>query len=232
MGSQDCSEQLNNKQKRELVMNINQKSRLKFYRNLCCIGCLLMFGLGMFMLTLCVRMNEAKSGAGMAQAVVAMISVVGSTVCLFVTFHYQFQLRPRSEDGRWLFPSFEREMGEVLRFAMQYRGLYESVNHFIRIGKSSPLTELTEEVWEKLENTDSFSVQQGGWGFVRSCALHSGRDWATLKMRMDMNLPVDAPIIVHHKKVGRFHLLSGNTRLMVARALAIRPHVVMVEIAG
>ncbi len=95
------------------------------------------------------------------------------------------------------------------------------------------LVELTEDMWRELENTDSFDIQPGGWEKVAEHINYTNketgakRDWEGLKQAMEQGKRLDAPIVLRH--AGQLHKVSGNTRLMVARALGIRPKVLLVE---
>lgn len=131
----------------------------------------------------------------------------------------------------FVFPDIEKELGEIERVAKLYaKGFSE---RFVRIARESKLSELSEEEWRVLDNTDSFDITLGDWEIVKlhstagSQSLHP-RDWQMLRSKMKRWEPLDAPIIINAR--GQLHLVSGNTRLMVARALGIRPQVLSVDI--
>lgn len=78
-----------------------------------------------------------------------------------------------------------------------------------------------------MENTDSLDIEYDDWGTVAMHASQGNRDWESLKLKMESEGEIDAPIIL--RKGGTLHLVSGNTRLMVARALGKTPKVVIVD---
>src|SRR3989344_7233648 len=133
----------------------------------------------------------------------------------------------------FIFPNVEAEQGEIERVASQFAGEDPAAftNQFIERSKTSKLLTMDEETWGKLENTDSFDIQSGDWEAVEDHAVagHSSapRDWQKLKTKIERGESLDAPIIC--QKGGRLHLVSGNTRLMVTRALGKLPQVLLVN---
>jgi hypothetical protein len=132
----------------------------------------------------------------------------------------------RSEQFR--FPDINAEQGEFERTGKAY-GL-DHIELMRQAETMGRLMELSEEVWSRLGNTDSFDIGESGWNTVRqhSDSQEVKRDWESLKNLLVRGDAVDAPIIM--KRRGEYHLVSGNTRLMVARALGMRPHVLLFEI--
>lgn len=53
----------------------------------------------------------------------------------------------------------------------------------------------------------------------------ASRDWMKLRDAISARRPLNAPIIMQLSE--RYHLVSGNTRLMVARAAGITPTVLL-----
>jgi hypothetical protein len=124
-------------------------------------------------------------------------------------------------------PDFIDELGEFKRVADVF-GVDESVLLFL--AEEGKMEYLSDEVWSKLENTDSFSIKEGDWAGVEahSSAHTPRRDWEVIKHGIESNEQVPAPIIV--KKGDVYHLVSGNTRLMVCRTLGVVPRVWLFEI--
>lgn len=132
----------------------------------------------------------------------------------------------RSEQFR--IPNITAERGEFERVGKTY-GL-DYIELIRQAGTAGRLVKLSEEVWSQLGNTDSFSIDESDWNTVRqhSDTQEEKRDWESLKNILMRGDSVDAPIIM--KRGGEYHLVSGNTRLMVARALGMRPYVFLFEI--
>lgn len=136
-----------------------------------------------------------------------------------------------NENNLFIYPVVEKEVGEIERVAKEFDLKKSFVSDFIERSRNSQIVELSENDWEKLENTDSFTIAPSDWDAVAKVAVDGHpdhpRDWKGYKLRMEKFLTMDAPIIV---RIGEtLHLVSGNTRLMVARALKINPKVLIVD---
>lgn len=55
-----------------------------------------------------------------------------------------------------------------------------------------------------------------------------GRDWQSIKSGVERGQAYDAPIVMKYRDT--YHLVSGNTRLMVAKALGRKPQVWLFEV--
>lgn len=137
------------------------------------------------------------------------------------------------QDPRWIIPNFQQEGGELERVANTFAP--DRVREFVDLYKkqieNARLVELDNELWNRLDNTESRAIDEGDWEQVNQFVVigkpEGARNWRMLKERMEQGKELEAPIVV---KIGdEYHLLSGNTRLCVARALGIRPQVVVVE---
>src|SRR3989338_3329479 len=132
------------------------------------------------------------------------------------------------------FPSLDDEKGEIERVAKEFAKISAAgfIERFKRIAKSCVLSKLDEETWKILENSDSFDIAKEDWRKVRKNSFAGGespKDWHIILDKFKSGYLLDAPIIL---KIGeKLHLLSGNTRLMVARALGITPMVLIVDMA-
>lgn len=136
----------------------------------------------------------------------------------------------------FIFPDVESEIGEIERVARKFAPGDESnfTHQFIERAKTGQLVDLAEDLWQKLENTDSSDIPKDGWDQVDHHVSHENantgakRSWQILKAELDKGTQLQAPMIA---KVGdTLHLVSGNTRLMTSRAYGIIPKVLIVEI--
>ena len=135
-------------------------------------------------------------------------------------------------------PEIEKEKGEIERVSREVFGNQDAqgtknfFSQFLEAAKIAPLIELSEEMWGQLENTDSYDIALEDWSDVEGHAVagHANhpRDWQLLKAQYEEGASIEAPIVLKTKDV--LHLVSGNTRLMVARALKIIPKVLLVEL--
>ncbi len=141
-----------------------------------------------------------------------------------------------SKKENFIFPSLNNEKGEIKRIAEHFApdNEIDFTIKFLEAYKKSNLTDLTNGVWSTLENTDSFDIQHNNWGQIDEHVQYTNnetgaqRDWHDIRKKMEHGEELDAPMILKYDD--RFYLISGNTRLMVARCLRKTPKVLIVEI--
>lgn len=133
-------------------------------------------------------------------------------------------------------PSLKDEYGEIERVSsiFQNENKADFIATFIEKASNTALSTLSEDQWKNLENTDSFDIGIGEWDKVAEHIDYinqetgAQRDWKDIREKMEQGKELDAPIILKYNNT--LHLVSGNTRLMVARALGVLPEVLFVEI--
>ena len=135
---------------------------------------------------------------------------------------------------KWVKAPLQKEGGELLRvFGLIYerdydqdkdKGLKETL---IENYNSTTPKILNEAVWAKLDNTDSYNFNPGEFDKIGE-VIGGKRDWQELKLAFENEEEMEIPIITTLPD-GKNHLVSGNTRLSVARALNIRPLVIFIE---
>ncbi|OGD25111.1 hypothetical protein A2819_00160 [Candidatus Azambacteria bacterium RIFCSPHIGHO2_01_FULL_40_24] len=142
----------------------------------------------------------------------------------------------------WTRPKIEREQGEVERVVGEFLRQEvnaENIKQISDILDKAPMVELSEEMWESLENTDSFhNIKPGHLEDVERIIAEYNQDLPPDQRRSyERHLnrflngtPMECPTIIKNKE-GILHLVSGNTRLMFSRALKVRPKVVIGEIS-
>ncbi len=142
-----------------------------------------------------------------------------------------------SSFSNWTEPDLEKEKGELKRVARDFLGDESLTQELKETLIGTPPTELSESDWESLENTDSFhNVRFGSLHDAREITEQynalldkdSKRDFEALLDGFIEGKAMECPTIV--KKGNKLHLISGNTRLMIARALGIKPRVVIAEL--
>jgi len=125
------------------------------------------------------------------------------------------------------FPDILAESGEFDRVAQTF-GIESSVLQWA--AGEGELTSLTEDIWKELTNTDSNRLAIGDWQAVEQNASQQEvvRDWKSLQMALEESRSLDAPIVM---KIGDlYHLVAGNTRLMVAKAAGVTPRVLLFSV--
>lgn len=134
----------------------------------------------------------------------------------------------------WTKGPIENEGGEFRRVLETFYDrdkLEEQKDRFYSFIKesyaSSELVELEDAIWSKLENTDAHDIGSGDFQKIEEL-VDDRRDWQLIKNNFTDNKEVEVPIIAYLPN-GTYHLVSGNTRLCVARALNIKPKVILIE---
>ncbi len=123
----------------------------------------------------------------------------------------------------WVKPDVSHEIGEIERTSKTLGIPIDKIK--IAIEKAE-IVNLDDQVWSLLENTDSCDVQS--LEDVARLADQVSRDYKAIAEAYLAGKPMQSPIVIRHGNT--FHLISGNTRLMVARALNIAPKVLICEI--
>ncbi len=132
-------------------------------------------------------------------------------------------------EGHYSPPQFEYELGEIERVATTFKpdNVKNFVREFVMRGRQTELTDLTEDIWAKLENTDSYDIQLGDWKMVADMASQNQREWESKKTALESGEALPVAIIMKMGDV--YHKVAGNTRLMIERALGLVPKVVIVD---
>lgn len=91
--------------------------------------------------------------------------------------------------------------------------------------KNGSLKELNNDMWQKMENTDSWDIKD--LEDARRYAEEYGKDIENIIDGFKGGKRLPAPIVLI-KDDGPY-LIAGNTRLMVAKALKVVPKVVIVR---
>ena len=132
----------------------------------------------------------------------------------------------------WVKPDIIVEMGEIERVAKRFgKTFQEQKSIIIEISQGVnrvELVDLTEDLWKSLENTDSSGVSIGDYVRVHALAEKYNKDDKRLINQMNLGTDMQAPIITQYGNT--LHLVSGNTRLMLARAAGQTPKVIIVPL--
>jgi hypothetical protein len=93
--------------------------------------------------------------------------------------------------------------------------------------QSSQPQPLDDDTWAKMENTDSWGIRN--MNHAKDVAKKYDRDIDSITKGFSSGLQMPSPLVVI-KKDGTPYLVGGNTRLMAARAMGIRPHVMIADL--
>jgi hypothetical protein len=128
-------------------------------------------------------------------------------------------------------PDIEGEMDELQR-AVQDLSRDEdvdiSVEQLVNAFNNSKEQTLTNDIWGKLENTESNEIQKGDTNAVMKIAKMYNKTSPKILAKAIMNGEYNRPLIL---KLGdRYILVAGNTRLSTAAAIGVSPKVFIAKI--
>jgi len=126
---------------------------------------------------------------------------------------------------------FEKEMDEIQRAVQELsrdEGLDISVKDVVESFRNSNEVTLTDDIWSKLENTESNQVKKGEMKKVVEIAKKYDKTSPYVLKKSLLKDDYERPLIL--KFGDRYHLVAGNTRLCTAAAMGMKPQVLIAEI--
>ncbi len=126
---------------------------------------------------------------------------------------------------------FEKEMDEIQRAVQELsrdEGLDISVKDVVESFRNSNEVTLTDDIWSKLENTESNQVKKGEMKKVVEIAKKYDKTSPYILKKSLLKDDYERPIILKFGE--RYHLVAGNTRLCTAAAMGMKPQVLIAEI--
>jgi hypothetical protein len=128
-------------------------------------------------------------------------------------------------------PDLEGEMDELQR-AVQDLSRDENINisveQLVKAFNNSNEETLTNDIWGKLENTESNEIQKGDTNSVMKIAKMYNKTSPKILAKAIMKGEYNRPLIL---KLGdRYILVAGNTRLSTAAAIGVSPKVFIAKI--
>lgn len=148
-------------------------------------------------------------------------------------------MEERKINPDWIRPDLQEERGEIERVIVEFlkkEPNAENVSAVVSALESAPVVDLSDEEWELLENTDSHldNVRPGHIEdaekinniYNLELPPENRRDFKKTLAGFLNGSKMKMPTILRDK-TGKLHLVSGNTRLMISRALSVRPKVII-----
>ena len=126
---------------------------------------------------------------------------------------------------------FKDEMDEFERAVQDLsrnEGIDTSVEDVINVFTRAKEVTLTDEIWNKLENTESNEIKKGEMKKVVDLAKKYNKTKPVELRKLLLSGDYRRPLII--KFGDRYHLVAGNTRLCTAAALGIKPKVLIGQI--
>lgn len=120
------------------------------------------------------------------------------------------------------------ELQRVTQILNRDEGFNISVDDLYDKFLSAKPKKLSNDIWGKLENTESNEIDKGDFDEVEKIAKKYNKSNPD-KLKKSLSVgDYKRPMIVSFD--GRYHLVAGNTRLCTAAAMGINPEVLIVNI--
>jgi hypothetical protein len=116
------------------------------------------------------------------------------------------------------------EMGEIDRVSEEFNIPAEDIQYAFEVGHE---VILTENIWSKLENSDSYEVQNLDQAV--ELANKYKKNWRAIVQAIKDEKQLPLPMVMQYSE-DKYHLVAGNTRLMIYKALGVQPVVLMANL--
>jgi hypothetical protein len=129
--------------------------------------------------------------------------------------------------------SINDEMDEIQRASQDLsrnEGIEVSVDELKKLFHDTDEVILNDEIWKKLENTESNQIMKGEMKKAEDVAKKYDKTSPKILKKALLKNEYKRPLII--KFGDRYHLVAGNTRLCTAAALGFRPNVLIADIGN
>jgi cytidyltransferase-like protein len=116
------------------------------------------------------------------------------------------------------------EMGEIDRVSEEFNLPAEDIQYAFEVGHE---VILTENIWSKLENSDSYEIQNLEQAI--KLANKYKKNWKAIVQAIKDKKQLPLPMVLQYGE-DHYYLVAGNTRLMVYKALGVQPVVLMANL--
>lgn len=130
-------------------------------------------------------------------------------------------------------PDLKGEMDELQRVVQDLsrdENVETTVEELVNVFNNSTEEPISNDVWGKLENTESNEIEKGDMKAVYKIAKTYKKTNPQKLAQSFADGDYKRPLIVQFDD--RYHLVAGNTRLCTAAALGIKPNVFIAKIGG
>jgi hypothetical protein len=128
-------------------------------------------------------------------------------------------------------PDLKGEMDELQRVVQDLsrdENIETTVKELVNAFNDSTEERISDEVWSKLENTESNEIEKGDMKAVYKIAKTYNKTNPQKLAQSFADGDYKRPLIIQFGD--RYHLVAGNTRLCTAAALGIKPNVFIAKI--
>lgn len=122
------------------------------------------------------------------------------------------------------------ELQRVVQDLKRNENLDISLGKLVTAFSKSKEVELSNDIWDNLENTESNEITKGDIDSVRSLAKKYGKTNPDVLVKALKSDEYHRPLIVKFDG-DRYHLVAGNTRLCTAKAMGMTPKVFIADMS-
>lgn len=129
--------------------------------------------------------------------------------------------------------SIDNEKDELQRVSQDLKrdeDIDISVQDLENIFKDAEEQELTDDIWDNLENTESNNIEKGQIDLVKKIAKTYDKTDPEILSKALKDDTYLRPLIVKFDG-DRYHLVAGNTRLCTAKAIGVTPKVIIADLS-
>ena len=113
------------------------------------------------------------------------------------------------------------ELDEIDRTAQTFNVPINDLQYAFEAGRENILT---DDVWSKLENSDSYQIKNLEQAI--KLANKYKKDWRSIVRAIQDEKQLPLPLVLNYAK-DKYYLVGGNTRLMFYKALGVQPIVLL-----
>ena len=123
------------------------------------------------------------------------------------------------------------ELQRVVQDLKRNEDLDISLGKLVTAFSKSKEVELSDDIWDNLENTESNEITKGDIDSVRGLAKKYGKTNPDILVKALKSNEYHIPLIVKFDG-DRYHLVAGNTRLCTAKSMGMTPKVFIADMSG
>ena len=120
------------------------------------------------------------------------------------------------------------EIDRTVEYLNDEEGIKTTTPEIIKALQASPEIVLSDDIWEKLENTESNEIAVGDFDAVQQIADKYDKTEPKILIDGFKTGQYNRPLIL--KFNNRYYLIAGNTRLCTAAALGFKPKVLIASL--
>jgi cytidyltransferase-like protein len=119
----------------------------------------------------------------------------------------------------------QSELGEIDRTSEVFNVHADDLQYAFETGQE---VVLSDDVWSKLENSDSYNISSLEQAI--KIAIKNKKNWKDIIYAIKNEEQLPPPMVLEYDQSNKYYLVSGNTRLMIYRALGLQPIVLMANL--